>query len=160
MRYLIFMLWISLPCISGAAVSAPVVFRPSLETRPDKTGFLKKIKEKVLTKRIYKTAKTLGRAKGDDGKGLSIIGLTFGLLGISLLIFAVKMEIVALVLVSLLLGLGGLVLCQIGLDRANAMDHPNLGVKAMAYTGLGLNLLLSLVSGGALFIFIAFGHQE
>jgi len=171
MRFFIIILFFSLPCSAGATIAAPMSLGETAIAReaipagftPKKHRLFERFAEKIIKKRIYKAAKALGAKKGDGGQGLSTIGFISGLSGVLLLILAVTVEVaaaVALLVIALLLGLAGLVLCQMGIDRANAMEHPKIWVKALAYTGLGLNLLLTLTAGAILFLALTLGADQ
>lgn len=163
MRFLLIIFWEVL-CYTGNAtttlpastdMNANFVFQSSRDIRPAKTGFLKKVVRKTFQKRILKALTAQGAQKSDGGKAFTIIGLILGLLGLLLAGIALKSiitEAIVLLTIAVLLGLGGLVLCQIGLIQANATDQGKLWVKVLAYAGMAINLILSLASGGLLFL--------
>lgn len=163
MRFLLIIFW-GVLCYTGNAtttlpastdMNANFVFQSSRDIRPAKTGFLKKVVRKTFQKRILKALTAQGAQKSDGGKAFTIIGLILRLLGLLLAGIALKSiitEAIVLLTIAVLLGLGGLVLCQIGLIQANATDQGKLWVKVLAYAGMAINLILSLASGGLLFL--------
>jgi hypothetical protein len=163
MRLFLILLWFTLPCIGNAAVLQPLnngqnpdaVYHPALEKSRVKTGFPSKIAGKILQKRMHKVIKSLG-SKTVNGKRMIAFGLVFGLISALLLILAIQVEmaVVMLLLMAFVSSLVGLVLCQKGLDHANASEHAKLWVELLAYTGLGINLLLTIASGGILGFYI------
>lgn len=137
---------------TNAERNAPALSQTFLESSRSKVRFLDKISGKIAQKRLQKVTK-------GNGKGLALTGLALGVLGSVFVILGFQMDVFSLIIVALLLSLAGLLISQIGLDHANAADFPNRWTKAMAYTGLGLNLLVFLISGGFSLLILFFGKK-
>ncbi len=131
MRYVIFLLMVSIPCIAGATISVPV---SHVETgiaqqtkphgfAPKKQRFFDRVAKNLLQKRLKKA---LGRSVDGAEKPLSILGFICTAVGvISLFSGAIG---------SLVLLLGGLVLGILGLALSSGATKR--WVKGMAVAAI------------------------
>ena len=99
-----------------------------------KHGFLKRIVEKMLIKRLKKA---FGRSGDSDGKWLAISGLTLGLLGALSFVFISYTGFY----LPLALGLAGLALSIFGLIKARQWQDTGL-IRVLAIVGIVLGALV------------------
>ena len=99
-----------------------------------KHGFLKRIAEKMLKKRLKKA---FGRSGDSDGKWLAISGLSLGLLGALSFVFISYTGFY----LPLALGLAGLALSIFGLIKARQWQDTGL-IRVLAIVGIVLGALV------------------
>ena len=139
--YIIFLL--SLPFSAEATTrTAPdtaSVSQPSflVKQEGEKHGFLKRFIEKRLLKRLAKAEKSLGKSSDGDGKWLAISGLALG----PLVVLSWFVSPYLGLIVTLPLGLTGLLLSILGLTRARRWYRTGV-IQGIAIAGIVLNSLL------------------
>jgi len=145
MRYLYIIFLLSLPFFMGATTrSVPDTTLVSHLSFVDNQGygeggFLKKFIEKRLLKRLAKAEKSLGKSSDGDGKWLAISGLAVGILGILSWFINPYLGLI----VSIPLGLLGILLCIISLKKARNSYDTGV-VKVIAIAGIVINGLLAV----------------
>jgi len=143
MRYLILILFFSLPGISGATISAPISQGETAIAQqtiphglaPKKQRFFDRAAKNFLQKRLKKA---LGRSDGGAEKLLSIVGFICSSMGAFIFFSGAT---AALILLS-----AGLVLCILGLALSSSATKQ--WVKTLAIVGIvppAILLLLILV---------------
>lgn len=151
MRYLIFILFFSLPCTAGAAIAAPISLGEAAIAQqaipegfaPKKQRFFDRIAKNILQKRIKKA---LGRNSEGAAKLLSVLGFTFSALGVILLFASSGVAALVLLLIGLVLSIFGLTLSSSDTEK---------WVKALAISGIVLCGLVVLLFFAVLILLIA-----
>jgi len=154
MRYVIFVLLMCVPGISGATISAPTsqgeiaVNQHTIPHRfaPKKHRFFERMLEKKLTKRLIKA---VGTSKG-DGRGLAIGGLIAFLLSVVSWVISPLLGFTA----GLPLAVLGLLFSIICLSKAKPWD--SVLISRLAILGIVLNGV-ALIVGIAIYIPLTVG---
>lgn len=143
MRHFFIIFLFSLPFLAGATMrSMPDTTSVSQSSfwekqEGEKRGFLKKIIKKRLIKRLAKAEKSLGKYGDGDGKWLAIAGLALG----PLVVLSWFVSPYLGLIVTLPLGLTGLLLSLLGLTRARRWYRTGV-IQGIAIAGIVLNSLL------------------
>ncbi len=154
MRYLIFILFFSLPCTAGAAIAAPISQGETTIAKqaipdgfaPKKQRFFERIAKNILQKRLKKSS---AQPYGDNGRGRCIAGFVIGLvvfiasippLSLYLLIFFGFPFLITL----LILSVTGLVLSISGLKKAQGWERTKT-IRRLAIAGIIMNGLVFLL---------------
>ncbi len=143
---------LNMPVVVGATV--PVAATPTVATEYEiavsdkkagvKHGFLKRIAEKILLRRLKKALKSAENPAVSNGEGAALFGTILGAIGATLWIIDIYLGAI----LTLPLGVLGLILSIVGLSKAKR-SHDK-GVKTLATVGLILNILLV----GTLFVIV------
>ena len=142
-KYLTFLL-LYMPDIAGATTQVPAnssefdapYFNGQVESTAVKRGFLERVAEKTLLKRLKKAEKTMGRSGDSDGKWLAISGFALGVLGI----FSFAFISYTAFYLPLALSLGGLLLSILGLVKASGWQDTRW-IRIFAITGIVINAI-------------------
>lgn len=151
MRIFLFVLFLlNMPVVAGATTQVQPT--PGSATEYEiavsdkkagvKHGFLKRVAEKILLRRLKKALKRAENPAASNGEAAAIFGLIFALIGVILWIIDLNLGAI----MSLPLGVLGLILSIVGLSKAKRNNDK--GVKTLATIGLILNILLL----GSLFV--------
>ena len=164
MRYLIFILFFSLPCTAGAAIVAPIYQGETAiaqQAIPEgfaakKQRFFERIAKNILQKRLKKSS---AQPYGDNGRVLCIAGFVIGLLvfiaGIPPLSIGLLFTFgFAFLIPLLILSVTGLILSISGLKKAQGWERTKT-IRRLAIAGIVMNGLVSLF--GLLFLWAVIG---